>query len=136
MHDPARQTSVPVAPAGPRVLVVEDDEATRAVVSEALCDEGYQVLTAADGQDALEICGTRCPDLILLDLSLPRLNGPSFLQTHRKQHICGARVVVMTARSNARAIAHAMQADAVIIKPFVISELTATVRRHTIPSAA
>jgi DNA-binding NarL/FixJ family response regulator len=52
-----------------------------------------------------------CPCLILLDLNMPRLDGPSLLQGRMKRHSCAARVVVVTGMTNARAIAHAMQAD-------------------------
>ncbi|HEX4930814.1 MAG TPA: response regulator [Gaiellaceae bacterium] len=59
----------------PRVLVVDDDPAIRLICSTWLSLDGYDVLEAADGQDALELALTAAPDIVLLDLSLPVLDG-------------------------------------------------------------
>ena len=63
------------APARPRVLVVDDDPAIRLICSTWLSLDGYEVLEAADGQDALELAFTEAPAVVLLDLSMPVLDG-------------------------------------------------------------
>ena len=59
----------------PRVLVVDDDPAIRLICSTWLSLDGYEVLEAADGQGALQLALTEAPDVVLLDLSLPVLDG-------------------------------------------------------------
>jgi CheY-like chemotaxis protein len=115
----------------PRVLVVDDDEGIRALVSVVLADEGYDVAAAIDGQDALERCREQCPDVILLDINMPRLNGRAFLERYRRDQTCGAQVVVFSALGDLRRIAAEMKADAFLRKPFIISELAETMRTHT-----
>jgi len=63
------------APGPPRVLVVDDDPAIRRICSTWLSLDGYEVLEAADGQEALELALTEEPDVVLLDLTMPVLDG-------------------------------------------------------------
>jgi DNA-binding response OmpR family regulator len=116
----------------PRVLIVDDDAGIRSLVSAVLADEGYEVASAVDGQDALDHCRDRCPDVILLDINMPRLNGRDFLELYRRDDTCGAHVVVFSALSDVQGIATEMRADAFLRKPFIISELAETMRLHTI----
>src|SRR5687768_10494296 len=58
-----------------KILVVEDDFDTRYILSLILKTEGYEVITAADGECALAVAGQEKPDLIITDISMPRLNG-------------------------------------------------------------
>src|SRR5207302_1403987 len=62
-------------PSGPQILLVDDDAAITNLLQRLLTAEGYRVSVAADGVEALRIVGTLRPDLILLDVDLPRLNG-------------------------------------------------------------
>lgn len=62
------------------VLVVDDSRFFRTATERALVKSGYAVLTAADGEAALQIAGEKIPSLILLDMLLPKLDGPSVLQ--------------------------------------------------------
>lgn len=57
------------------VLIVEDDEDTRTIYGAALAERGYQVLTAIHGAEGVHIARTRCPDLLLLDIRMPVMNG-------------------------------------------------------------
>ena len=75
---PERTFSPPAAAAGAAVLVVEDEAALGAAVAEALVDAGFVVDRAGDGIEALEKVGARAYDLIVCDLKMPRLDGPSF----------------------------------------------------------
>ena len=71
-----------------RVLVAEDDEATRSFLVAALTDEGYLVSAAADGKAALDRCAEVKPDLVVLDLSMPIVDGFEFLR--RRGPDCGS----------------------------------------------
>jgi two-component system OmpR family response regulator len=104
------------------VLVVDDDAAIREILAIALEDEGHEVSTAADGAQALERVDERQPDLVLLDLNMPVLDG---WQTHarlrtRTPHI---PVVFMTAGNVARSEAARHEADGFLPKPFDIDRL-------------
>jgi len=118
-----------------RVLVVDDDEPIRNVVADVLGDEGYDVSLAVDGAEALTSCRDECPDLILLDLNMPGVDGRAFLAAYRLDITCDAPVVVFSAVQSAHRIATEILADDFLSKPFVISELTDIVRRHLAPVA-
>ncbi len=84
---------------GQRVLVVEDDGATRDLVQKHLTKEGWKVVTAENGRVALERVSEAKPDLVLLDLMMPEMDGFEFLEAFRKQPECAqTTVVVMTAK--------------------------------------
>jgi signal transduction histidine kinase/DNA-binding response OmpR family regulator len=84
---------------GRRVLVVEDDEATQELVQKHLTKEGWQVVAASNGREALERLTQGPPDLVLLDLMMPEMDGFEFLEAFRKQPGCAQiTVVVMTAK--------------------------------------
>ena len=84
---------------GQRVLVVEDDEATQVLVQKHLSKAGWQVITANHGRAALERVSEGKPDLVLLDLMMPEMDGFEFLEAFRKQPGCAQiTVVVMTAK--------------------------------------
>jgi len=81
------------------VLVVEDDLATQDLVSKQLEKEGWRVILAGNGREALERLTKGKPDLVLLDLMMPQMNGFEFLEVFRKHPGCaGISVVVMTAK--------------------------------------
>jgi CheY-like chemotaxis protein len=119
----------------PRVLVVDDDEPIRNVVADVLADEGYDVSLAVDGSEALTSCRESCPDLILLDLNMPGVDGREFLTAYRLEEGRHAPVVIFSALQSAHSAATAMAADGFLRKPFLIAELAATVRRHLAPVA-
>ncbi len=111
-----------------RVLVVDDDESIRELVALVLEDEGYQVATAADGAQALGQVETFHPDVVLLDLNMPVLDG---WQTHGRlrQRLPQLPVVFMTAGQHAAAEAARHQAAGALPKPFDLDVLIATVAR-------
>lgn len=112
------------------VLVVDDDPTIRTLVVEALADDGYAVVEAADGQQALQLCGTADPCLILLDMRMPVLDGWGFARAYREQFQTRAPVIVMTAARDARDWAAQIGADGVLPKPFDLFDLVATVERY------
>jgi len=111
------------------ILVVDDEKSLRLTLTDALQREGYNVLTAADGAEAIDICRRLSPDLILLDLILPDVNGIQLLQ--RIWRAGGPAVIIMTAFGEVRSAVEAMKHHAYdyICKPFDLDELRLILRR-------
>jgi DNA-binding response OmpR family regulator len=106
------------------VLVAEDDPAIRTVLAEALADEGYAIATAADGQIALDQYESFQPDVVVLDLMMPVVDGFEFLQ--RRGTGCPVPVVVITAAYRPAGFPPELGVAALILKPFDIRVLTGT----------
>jgi CheY-like chemotaxis protein len=104
------------------VLVVDDDVSIRAVVREALEGEGYRVLTAANGAQALEEVERSRPDIVLLDMRMPIMDGWEFSRRVKEK---GSQpvIVTMTAARNAKSWAAEIGADAYVAKPFDLDDL-------------
>ena len=113
-----------------KVLVIDDDDELVEVVRQVLRDAGYAVATVRHGAAALELTKHIAPDLILLDLSMPVMDGWSFVRQYRRTAKKGARIVLLTANNAAPDIARTLEADGYIIKPFAIDDLVATVARE------
>jgi DNA-binding response OmpR family regulator len=108
------------------VLVAEDDTATRNFLVAALTDEGYVVSVAADGRSALERCAALKPDLVVLDLSMPLVDGPEFLR--RRGPECSAPVVAMSAAFRRDELA-GLSVAAFVAKPFDLHVLIGAIAR-------
>jgi CheY-like chemotaxis protein len=91
---PERTFAPPASAAGSTVLVVEDEAALGAAVAEALADAGFIVDRAADGVEALERVAERAYDVVICDLKMPRLDGPSFYRELEKQNAPLARRIL------------------------------------------
>jgi CheY-like chemotaxis protein len=117
-----------------KVLVVDDDDQLADVVRQVLRDAGYSVATVRHGAAALELVKHISPDLILLDLSMPIMDGWSFVTQYRRIAKSGARVVLLTGNPQAAEIARTLQADGYITKPFDIASLVSVVARE-LPAA-
>jgi two-component system OmpR family response regulator len=110
------------------VLVVDDDPDLRTFMTAALEDSGYEVRTAADGRIALKLLRDWRPDLILLDLMMPGVDGWAFRRTQLAQEsLASIPVVVMSAGYGAPSQAEKLAAGAGLDKPFDLDELLATV---------
>ncbi len=111
------------------ILIVEDDPSIRKGLQLNLQVEGYRVLCAADGQEGLRLCGAESPDLVLLDLMLPRLGGIDLIRELR-QHNELVPVLVLSAKDQEadKVLALSLGADDYITKPFGLAELLARVR--------
>ncbi len=113
------------------VLVVDDDPNLRLLVESALARDGYQVLQAEDGDQGLDVVRSARPDLILLDVNMPRMDGIAVLKQLRAQentrHI---PVLMLTVQGNEPATRAAFDAGAsdYLAKPFTIPQLSARVR--------
>ena len=115
-----------------QILVVEDDAAVREVAESVLLDAGYVVHAVADGRGALQELTIRRPDLILLDLSLPEMDGWEVL-ARIKEAGNPPPVVIMTAYSAVTGRAFDAGAAAAVLKPFNVSDLVGTVDRLMTP---
>jgi DNA-binding response OmpR family regulator len=110
----------------PVVLVAEDDEDILALVVFDLEDEGYEVLTARNGAEAIRLAFERLPDLILLDVAMPGLDGYEVTRRLRADESTrGTPVVLLTARAQVRDVITGFEAGAndYVTKPFKPEEL-------------
>ncbi|WP_206830695.1 response regulator [Alicyclobacillus fructus] len=114
-----------------KVLVVDDQFGIRVLLHEVLQREGYEVFQAANGQSALSIVEREQPDLVLLDMKIPGMDGLEILRNMRKLG-ADAKVIMMTAYGELDLIHEAMEMGAVahFTKPFDIDELRRTVREQ------
>jgi DNA-binding response OmpR family regulator len=112
-----------------RILVVEDEESIREALRDALVSEGYDVLAAADGKEGLALGLKEDPDLVVLDLMLPGLDGFEVLRRLRADAV-ETPVLVLTARGLEadRVRGLDLGADDYVVKPFALGELLARIR--------
>ena len=111
-----------------QVLVVDDNADIRALVSEFLADEGYEVRAATNGRDALAVLASWRPDVILLDLMMPEMDGWAFLATQQRHlELVRIPVIVMSASYNLRGGTGRIAATDIVAKPFAIDQLLAKV---------
>jgi CheY-like chemotaxis protein len=119
-----------------RILVVDDNEALRDNLAEALVLEGYEVAVARDGAGALELLEGKPFDAVLLDLMMPGMDGREVLAHIRQDpRLRDVRVVMTTGYSGPRVRA-GVPADAFLLKPFGVRELLAALRQVGIPAPA
>ncbi|MEZ4403366.1 MAG: response regulator transcription factor [Kofleriaceae bacterium] len=108
---------------GGKILVIDDEPMVRSAVGRVLSDEGYTVAFAGDGAAALELLVDAPPDVILLDLMMPGMNGRQFLHALRVDLQSTVPVVVMTAVHGLGQRAISLGATDVVEKPFDVEEL-------------
>jgi DNA-binding response OmpR family regulator len=109
----------------PRVLVVEDDQSLRDVITEALQEDGYLVDSAKNGQAGLELARHSPPDLVILDLMMPQMNGEQFCSVVRQiERLASGPIIVVSAARAADDIGLRLGATASLRKPFDLFELT------------
>lgn len=123
----------------PLVLVVEDHDDTRFMLTCLLEIRGYRVVVAEDGETAVRLAEQECPDLILMDASLPRLDGLSATRRIRRTPAL-ARVPVVFLSGHAeppfRAVALETGGDDYLIKPVELAQLERVLERHLQESGA
>ena len=115
-----------------RILLVDDDPVTLRLLQAFLAADGHTILTAADGEQACEMIWTERPDLVLLDVMMPKVDGFRVLNRVKTDpEICGTIVVMLTARDDARDMALGLDvgADYYLAKPFDPADVTSLVRR-------
>ena len=112
------------------ILIVDDEEMMRNLLSKILSKEGYQINTAADGYEGLDILRSRAVDLVITDMKMPRMDGYELLKIV-KSEFPTAGVIVMTAYGDAYTVKDALLlgADEYITKPFKSYEISLVVER-------
>ncbi|GAB4547396.1 MAG: response regulator transcription factor [Anaerolineae bacterium] len=110
------------------ILVVDDEKRLRDLVQAYLRQEGFHVVTASNGQEALFVARHEKPDLIILDLMMPEMGGYEFLRAYSKER--DTPVIILTAKleENDKVLGLELGADDYVTKPFSLRELTARVR--------
>ncbi len=110
------------------LLIVEDDATVRETLALNLRSEGYQVETAEDGEQALELARKAKPDLVVLDVMLPKLDGLTLLRILRRES--QVPVILLTARGTEtdKIVGLETGADDYVVKPFSLGELLARIR--------
>ena len=111
------------------ILIVDDDPIIRDVLVEALQDEGYDVVSCRDGQEALEAVAEQVPDLILLDLMMPRVDGWEFRERQlAMETLRDVPVIVLTAARGLEQHAATLRPAAAMAKPFNLGTLLRTIQ--------
>lgn len=116
------------------MLVVDDDEMVRQLIAVNLVLEGFDVTTAVDGRDCLDKVAAAAPDVITLDLSMPRLDGwETGAQLRTRPVSRHVKIVLITASTEEEKRPHAVQvhADAHLAKPFDPADLIRLIRQLT-----
>jgi DNA-binding response OmpR family regulator len=110
------------------ILVVDDEKRLVSLVESYLTQEGYRVVTAHDGKEALIVARREHPDLIILDLMMPEMDGYGFMRAHRAEQ--NTPIILLTARvdDEEKVIGLEIGADDYVTKPFRPRELVARVR--------
>ena len=106
-----------------RVLVIDDDPHIREVVTYALGDEGYEVDAAPSGRAGLELVDQRHPDIIILDMKMPDMDGWEFARIYRQRYKPYARIIVLTAAQDVAQRAADISAESYVSKPFDLDAL-------------
>ena len=110
------------------ILIVDDTESLRTLVKSYLSQEGFRVITAADGRQALFVAREEKPDLILLDLMMPEMGGYEFMRVYGRE--AQTPVIILTAKveESDKVLGLELGADDYVTKPFGMRELTARIR--------
>ncbi len=113
-----------------KVLLVEDDDSFREIIALHLQSEGWEILTARDGEAAMDIFARDQPDVLLLDVMLPKMTGIEVCAAIRRDHQPGPGIVMLTARDSEAdtVLGFDVGADDYVIKPCRPREIIARIR--------
>jgi len=111
-----------------RILVVDDEPLYLRLLKVNLDPEGYEVITASNGEEALELTSTKNPDLVILDVMMPKLDGITTCE--RIRQFSNVPIIMLTARGEEQDRVRGLNvgADDYVVKPFSVTELVARVR--------
>ena len=117
-----------------KVMVVDDDSDFRNIVREVLTDEGFQTVEARDGLEAVQLSSELLPDVVLMDLRMPRMDGIEFTRSYRSREASGRHLPIyaLTANTAEDAMTHCLDAgmDGFLNKPVEPEQLEAIVERY------
>lgn len=110
------------------ILIIDDEKRLASLVQSYLTQEGYRVVTAYNGKDAIPLAQKEKPDLIILDIMMPEMNGYDFMRVHRAEH--DTPIIMLTAKveDDDKVIGLELGADDYVTKPFKPRELMARIR--------
>jgi DNA-binding response OmpR family regulator len=128
--EPGRRELLSDTPTGLSVLIVEDDDDLRDLLALMLEDEGFQVDTARHGREALDRASAHMPDVILLDMKMPVMDGWTFAIEFELRYGRSVPILVMTAADHAARRALEIGAAGWISKPFRYEQLLELLRSH------
>jgi CheY-like chemotaxis protein len=110
-------------------LVVEDETALRVIYETVLREMGFEVMEAADGEEALRILGQHSPDLVLLDILLPKVDGGQVLHyIHIMPHLQNTATLILTAHSRYQSLLTQSENDTFLLKPVRLRDIQAAIR--------
>lgn len=118
----------PMSVTGKRILVVDDEKTVREVIAAYLEREGFSVFEAGDGATALDLIDREDPDLVVLDIMLPEVDGLTVLTELRRDHSTPVILLSARAEENDRVLGLELGADDYVVKPFSPREVVARVR--------
>jgi len=117
-----------------KVLIVEDDEMTLSMLSGTLRDEGFSIIEAMDGKEALDAALKECPDLILLDIIIPEIDGLSVFKRLRKDGCCkDTPIMLLTNLEETQSITKALEmgkCDFMIKTNWAIKDVVRRIKEH------
>jgi len=113
----------------PIVLIIEDEHSFREALEMAISDEGYSVVSATNGEEALQLLERLQPDLILMDVHMPVMDGIEFLNLYRFRYVNRVPIIVCSTRSR-RSEFDVSGVVAFMSKPVDIDDLLQTVHNH------
>src|SRR5258708_15516905 len=115
-------------PAQKTILVVDDKANVRQLLDEYLTQQGFRIVTATNGREALYAAGQENPDVILLDIMMPEMDGLQFLEHYRREK--SVPVIILTARDEETdtVVRLELGSDDYVLKPFRVRELVARIR--------
>ncbi|HEV7691685.1 MAG TPA: response regulator [Hyphomonadaceae bacterium] len=114
------------------VLTIDDSRTIRDLLKQTLCDAGFKVVQAVDGQEGLDVLDAASPRVIVTDINMPRMDGFTFIErVRRDDRWRGVPILVLTTESDTAKKERARQAGATgwIVKPFHPTKLVDAVRR-------
>jgi CheY-like chemotaxis protein len=121
----------------PLILIVEDDPDVLGLMVTILTGEGYRVATAEDGEAGLIAARRARPDLIVLDLMLPRMNALQFRAVQRRDPVlCDVPVICLSGASHAATVAHELGTEDCLSKPIDLDAMLSLVRRYCAPTGS
>ena len=112
-----------------KILIVDDDGALRTLLGLCFLRRGHSIVVASNGAEGLACVTAQAPDLVVTDVNMPVLDGLELLRQLRADGHADLPVIVLTARADQRAAAIAAGADAFLVKPVPLRQLSETAER-------